>query len=42
MALLQMTPFAWKANAEIQSKIEEADPLNIEVDFVLHLAQKIN
>lgn len=40
MALLQMTPFAWKANIDIQEKIKGAKQLNIEVDFILSLAQK--
>lgn len=40
MALLQMTPFAWKTSIEIQSKIEAAEQLEIEVDFTLSLAQK--
>jgi len=40
MALLQMTPFAWKANTDIQEKIKDAKQLNIEVDFILSLAQK--
>ncbi len=41
IALLQMTPFAWKANIDIQAKIEAAEQLNIEVDFILSLAQKV-
>lgn len=40
LALLQMTPFAWKADAETQEKIKNAEQLNIEVDFILTLAKK--
>ena len=38
MALLQMTPFAWRANAAIQNKIKHANTLEIETDFILTLA----
>ncbi|MCK4840492.1 MAG: 23S rRNA (guanine(745)-N(1))-methyltransferase [Methylococcales bacterium] len=40
MALLQMTPFAWRAKGEIQSKIQRAHELEIETDFVLTLAKR--
>lgn len=40
MALLQMTPFAWRANAAIQTKIQRATDLEIEVDFILTLAMQ--
>ncbi len=40
MALLQMTPFAWRANAEICNAIQHAHKLEIETDFILTLAQK--
>ncbi len=42
LALLQMTPFAWRASAEAQQAIEEAYELNIETDFVLTLSQKLS
>jgi len=38
MALLQMTPFAWRANAEIQNNIQRSKDLEIETDFILTLA----
>ena len=38
MALLQMTPFAWRANSEIQHKIQRSKVLDIETDFILTLA----
>jgi len=38
LALLQMTPFAWRANAATQTKIQRATDLDIEVDFILTLA----
>jgi len=40
LALLQMTPFAWKATTDILERIKAAKQLNIEVDFILSLAQK--
>lgn len=40
MALLQMTPFAWRANAETQNNIKRANELDIETDFILTLAVK--
>ena len=40
MALLQMTPFAWRAKGEIQNKIQRSNGLEIEVDFILTLAVK--
>lgn len=39
MALLQMTPFAWRANQEILAQIKQADNLEIEVDFLLTLSK---
>ncbi len=41
MALLQMTPFAWRAKAEIQNHIQRAKGLIIETDFILTLARKL-
>ncbi len=38
MALLQMTPFAWRAHAAVQTKIQRATDLEIEVDFIVSLA----
>jgi len=40
MALLQMTPFAWRAKSETQNKIQRATRLEIETDFILTLAKK--
>ena len=40
MALLQMTPFAWRAKGETQNKIQHAKALVIETDFILTLAVK--
>ena len=40
MALLQMTPYAWRATGEIQNKIQHAKELEIETDFILTLAVK--
>ena len=40
MALLQMTPFAWRATREVQSKIQRVKALEIETDFVLTLAER--
>ncbi|WP_305908083.1 23S rRNA (guanine(745)-N(1))-methyltransferase [Methylomarinum sp. Ch1-1] len=40
MALLQMTPFAWRAKGEIQSRIQRAQDLEIETDFIITLATK--
>jgi len=42
MALLQMTPFAWRANPEKQLKIAQLPELEIEADFILTLARKKN
>ncbi|RLA25741.1 MAG: 23S rRNA (guanine(745)-N(1))-methyltransferase [Gammaproteobacteria bacterium] len=40
MALLQMTPFAWRANSATQNKIQRANELEIEADFILTLATR--
>ncbi len=40
MALLQMTPFAWRAKGEAQSNIQRAKGLKIETDFIVTLAIK--
>ncbi len=42
MALLQMTPFAWRAKPEMQNRIQHAHHLEIETDFILTLAVKHN
>ncbi|MDD2724276.1 MAG: 23S rRNA (guanine(745)-N(1))-methyltransferase [Methylovulum sp.] len=39
-ALLQMTPFAWRANPESQQALAEPETLAIETDFILTLARK--
>jgi 23S rRNA (guanine745-N1)-methyltransferase len=41
MALLQMTPFAWRAKGEVQNNIQRANGLEIETDFILTLAKRI-
>lgn len=40
MALIQMTPFAWRAKGEKLNRIQRAEGLEIEVDFILTLAIK--
>jgi 23S rRNA (guanine745-N1)-methyltransferase len=38
IALLQMTPFAWRANDRIRQTIQDIAELDIETDFILTLA----
>jgi 23S rRNA (guanine745-N1)-methyltransferase len=40
IALLQMTPFAWRANEGVQQAIKDVDELEIETDFILTLSVK--
>lgn len=40
LALLQMTPFAWRAQDNARQAIKDAPELEIETDFVLTLARK--
>lgn len=40
MALLQMTPFAWRVKADMTNRIQRANGLEIETDFILTLAVK--
>lgn len=40
IALLQMTPFAWRANESVQQTIKDVAELEIETDFILTLAIK--
>ena len=40
MALLQMTPFAWRANENIQQALTSVAELEIETDFILTLSVK--
>jgi 23S rRNA (guanine745-N1)-methyltransferase len=40
IALLQMTPFAWRANESVQQAIKDVAKLEIETDFILTLAIK--
>lgn len=40
--LLQMTPFAWKANEEATKAITDAETLSIELDFIISVYQKID
>jgi 23S rRNA (guanine745-N1)-methyltransferase len=42
MALLQMTPFAWRANVEAVNAIKESNQLSIETDFIISLSKKIS
>ncbi len=37
IALLQMTPFSWRANESVQQAIEDVAELEIETDFILTL-----
>ncbi len=39
LALLQMTPFAWRAKSEMLNNIQRAKGLEIETDFILTLAK---
>ncbi len=41
MALLQMTPFAWHADENIQKRIHDLTDLEIETDFVVTLLKKM-
>ncbi len=41
MALLQMTPFAWRANESVQQSLSNVSDLDIETDFILTLSTKI-
>ncbi|MFI3185544.1 MAG: 23S rRNA (guanine(745)-N(1))-methyltransferase [Methylococcaceae bacterium] len=40
VALLQMTPFAWRANENVQLALKAAIELSIETDFIVTLAVK--
>jgi 23S rRNA (guanine745-N1)-methyltransferase len=40
MALLQMTPFAWRANESVQQSLNNVSELEIETDFILTLSIK--
>ncbi len=40
IALLQMTPFAWRANENVRQTIQDVTELEIETDFILTLATK--
>ncbi|MCK9395356.1 MAG: 23S rRNA (guanine(745)-N(1))-methyltransferase [Methylobacter sp.] len=40
IALLQMTPFAWRADQSVQQAIKDAAGLEIDTDFILTLAIK--
>jgi 23S rRNA (guanine745-N1)-methyltransferase len=42
IALLRMTPFAWRANLSVQQTIQSVAELTIDVDFNLALAKRIN
>jgi 23S rRNA (guanine745-N1)-methyltransferase len=41
IALLQMTPFAWRTNLNVQQSIKSPIELSIEVDFIVTLAKKV-
>jgi len=40
IALLQMTPFAWRANESVQQSFNSVSELEIEIDFILTLVIK--
>ncbi len=40
MALLQMTPFAWRVKGDVANNIQRLNKLEIETDFILTLAVK--
>lgn len=40
IALLQMTPFAWRANESVRQAINDAPTIEIETDFILSLLVK--
>jgi 23S rRNA (guanine745-N1)-methyltransferase len=40
MALLQMTPFAWRVKGDVANNIQRLNKLEIETDFILALAVK--
>jgi len=40
IALLQMTPFAWRANENVRQAIKDVAELEVETDFILTLAIK--
>jgi 23S rRNA (guanine745-N1)-methyltransferase len=40
MALLKMTPFAWRANESVQQSLTSVSELEIDTDFILTLARK--
>lgn len=40
MALLEMTPFAWRAKGKIKDNIHQAQELEIDTEFILTLAEK--
>lgn len=42
MALLQMTPFAWRAKAEVWEKLAEQVSFNCQTDFCLNIWQRAN
>lgn len=42
MALLQMTPFAWQANESVLQDLKGVSELEIDIDFILTLAIKVN
>ncbi len=42
LALLEMTPFAWRAKAETKENIKRANGLEIETDFIVSLAKKFS
>ncbi|MFE8104044.1 23S rRNA (guanine(745)-N(1))-methyltransferase [Brenneria goodwinii] len=41
-ALLQMTPFAWRATPEVGKKLQETDQFTCETDFIIRLHQRVD
>ncbi|EHD21657.1 MULTISPECIES: 23S rRNA (guanine(745)-N(1))-methyltransferase [Brenneria] len=41
-ALLQMTPFAWRAASEVGKKLRETEQFSCETDFIIRLHQRID
>ncbi|MCF3923126.1 23S rRNA (guanine(745)-N(1))-methyltransferase, partial [Salmonella enterica subsp. enterica serovar Weltevreden] len=40
VALLQMTPFAWRARPEVWDQLAASAGLSCQTDFTLHLGQR--
>lgn len=40
LTLLEMTPYAWRANEKVKKKISQANFDNLEIDFIISLSKK--